>query len=45
MIDYFWSPFCLTSCQEVLNVRVVVSEFCGQVVLREYHSDNKDAVT
>lgn len=44
MIDYFWSPFCLTMCQEVLNVRDVTSEFHGQVVLREYRSDNADTV-
>ena len=44
VIDYFWSPFCLTSCQEVINVREVVSEFHDQVVLREYRSDNTDAV-
>jgi GNAT superfamily N-acetyltransferase len=44
VIDYFWSPFCLTSCEEVLNVREVASEFRGQVVLREYRSDNADMV-
>jgi GNAT superfamily N-acetyltransferase len=44
VIDYFWSPFCLTSCEEVLNVREVASEFHGQAVLREYRSDNVDMV-
>jgi GNAT superfamily N-acetyltransferase len=44
VIDYFWSPFCLTSCQEVINVREIVSEFYDQVVLREYRSDNTDTV-
>jgi GNAT superfamily N-acetyltransferase len=42
VIDYFWSPFCLTSCQEVLNIREVVSEFRDRVVFREYRSDDAD---
>lgn len=42
VIDYFWSPFCLTSCQEVLNIRDVVSEFHDRIVLREYRSDDAD---
>jgi hypothetical protein len=44
VIEYFWSPFCLTSCQEVINVREVVSEFHDQVILREYRSDNTDTL-
>jgi GNAT superfamily N-acetyltransferase len=44
IIDYFWSPFCLTSCQEVLNIREVVSEFHDRVVLYEYRSDDADSL-
>ncbi len=44
VIDYFWSPFCLTTCEEVLNVRDVASEFHDQAVLREYRSDNADTL-
>ncbi|MEE9510111.1 MAG: hypothetical protein V3V81_06425 [Candidatus Bathyarchaeia archaeon] len=42
VIDYFWSPFCLTVCQEVRNIRGVTSEFGEKVVFREYRSDDSE---
>ena len=42
VIDYFWSPFCLTVCQELLNVRSASEEFGGKVVLREHRADDPE---
>ncbi len=44
-IDYFWSPFCLTVCQEVGNVRQIAEEFEDRVVLREYRTDDPKVAT
>lgn len=44
VIDYFWSPFCLTVCREIRNIRAVASEFGKKVVLREYRSDDPDVL-
>jgi GNAT superfamily N-acetyltransferase len=40
VLDYFWSPFCLTVCGEIRNIRAVVAEFGDAVVLREHRSDD-----
>ena len=42
VIDYFWSPFCLTVCQEIDTIRQVAEEFGDRVVLREYRADDPD---
>lgn len=42
VIDYFWSPFCLTVCREIRNIREVTYEFGEKVVLREYRSDDPE---
>jgi GNAT superfamily N-acetyltransferase len=42
VIDYFWSPFCLTVCVEIGNIRKVTSEFGEKVILREYRSDDPE---
>jgi len=42
VIDCFWSPFCLTVCQEIDSTRQVAEEFGDRVVLREYRSDDPD---
>jgi N-acetylglutamate synthase-like GNAT family acetyltransferase len=44
VIDYFWSPFCLTVCREIMNIREVTSEFDEKVVLREYRSDDPEVL-
>ena len=45
VLDYFWSPFCLTVCEELRNIREVTSEFGEKVVLREYRSDDPEVFT
>lgn len=42
VIDYFWSPFCLTVCVEIKNIREVTSEFGEKVVFTEYRSDDPE---
>ena len=42
VIDFFWSPYCLTVCVEVTNIREVASEFDERVVLREYRTDDPE---
>jgi len=42
VIDYFWSPFCLTVCQEVESIRQVAEEFGDGIMLREYRADDPD---
>lgn len=39
VIDYFWSPSCLTTCEEAANSREVTSEFANKVELNEYRTD------
>ena len=45
VIDYFWSPFCLTVCEELLNIRQVSEEFGDKVILREYRADDPEVAT
>ncbi|MDQ1281474.1 MAG: N-acetyltransferase [Thermoproteota archaeon] len=42
VIDYFWSPSCLTTCQEAINIRDVVSEFESRVVLNTHRADDPE---
>jgi len=43
VIDYFWSPFCFTVCNEIINIREAASEFGDRVELREYRADDPES--